>query len=303
MNLLSRIVQKNHTYYVLTISFWVILCGVGLNSCALDEDDPQIFSEILTYRDILHQCGATTSCESDEPEAILYNNGLLQYPARLSLIYYTKLYPDSVLQLKLNSLPRKTHTAISVETDSGKSETFYLKNRKEQQIDLSRFSGKIVKMTIAALPLSSKTLADSAKLEWSKIQLAVSLENRKPGELEASPSLQPNLQIALQKLRTYDVIYLVFDAFHAKHSNVYGYPKETTPFLAQLSQEAFIFEYMFANAPYTLASTASLFTSKYPFDHGLTSMSSQLGKIFPTINELLMKSGIETCLITNHGFF
>ncbi|MCP4403624.1 MAG: sulfatase-like hydrolase/transferase [bacterium] len=101
----------------------------------------------------------------------------------------------------------------------------------------------------------------------------------------------------------YDVVYVVLDAFDAKHSSVYGYPKNTTPFFEKLSKEALVFENMFANAPYTLASSGTLFTSKYPYEHGLFHMSQVLDSDTPTVAELLSEAGIQTSLITGHPYF
>ena len=107
----------------------------------------------------------------------------------------------------------------------------------------------------------------------------------------------------VRKLRGYDVIYIVFDAFFAGHAGSYGYSRKTSPFFDQLASKGFLFENMFAPAPYTITSTASLLTSTYSSKHGMiSSRSGQLDLNTTTFIDLLSEKDISTFLITGHGY-
>ena len=60
------------------------------------------------------------------------------------------------------------------------------------------------------------------------------------------------------------VIWINVDTFAARHSNVYGYPRETTPALARFAEEAVVFERARVHAPWTLPSTMSQLTGLHP---------------------------------------
>lgn len=65
------------------------------------------------------------------------------------------------------------------------------------------------------------------------------------------------------------VVVIVVDTLRADHLPIYGYGKDTAPFLTRLAQESVVFEHAYAAASWTAPSTASLFTSLYPFQHGV----------------------------------
>ncbi len=62
-------------------------------------------------------------------------------------------------------------------------------------------------------------------------------------------------------------LFLVFDAFSARHLSLLGYERDTTPNLNQLSQSATIFYQHHAGGNYTTPGTASLLTGVYPWKH------------------------------------
>jgi arylsulfatase A-like enzyme len=65
------------------------------------------------------------------------------------------------------------------------------------------------------------------------------------------------------------VVVVVIDTLRADHLPAYGYAKDTAPFLTRLAREGVVFERAYAPASWTAPSTASLFTSLYPFQHGV----------------------------------
>jgi len=87
--------------------------------------------------------------------------------------------------------------------------------------------------------------------------LALALLSAAPGRGdEASP--RPNL------------VLIVIDTLRADHLPFHGY-RNTAPFLAELASRSVVFSHAFAPSSWTAPSTASLFTSLYPEQHGVLS--------------------------------
>jgi choline-sulfatase len=111
------------------------------------------------------------------------------------------------------------------------------------------------------------------------------------------------------KKKDYNVVLIVIDTLRSDHLPFYGYEKNTAPFLLGLSKESVVFENAFAASSWTSPATASIFTSLYPYQHGvlmglLAIRNAQ--KIDPnvtinripeeitTITEVLKKEGYQT---------
>ena len=66
--------------------------------------------------------------------------------------------------------------------------------------------------------------------------------------------------------QTPNIILILVDALRRDHVGLYGYPKPTTPFIDELGRSGVVFDDALSQAPQTLNSTASLFTSRhFPF--------------------------------------
>jgi len=66
-----------------------------------------------------------------------------------------------------------------------------------------------------------------------------------------------------------NVVLVVIDTLRADHLPFYGYPKETAPFLSKQAARGVLFEKAYAPSSWTAPATASIFTSLYPFQHGV----------------------------------
>ncbi len=64
-----------------------------------------------------------------------------------------------------------------------------------------------------------------------------------------------------------NIVLIVIDTLRADHLSIYGYPKETAPFIKKLSEKSLVFENTFSSSSWTSPATASIFTSLYPFQH------------------------------------
>lgn len=66
-----------------------------------------------------------------------------------------------------------------------------------------------------------------------------------------------------------DVLVLLVDALRADHLSAVGYPRDTTPALDSLAADGVLFRQAVAHSTFTKSSIASLFTGRYPYQHGV----------------------------------
>src|SRR5688572_22624489 len=66
-----------------------------------------------------------------------------------------------------------------------------------------------------------------------------------------------------------NVVIVLLDAVRADHLPVYGYPRDTAPFLTTLAARGTVFDRAYSSSGWTSPATASLFTSLHPFQHGV----------------------------------
>src|SRR5688572_2938937 len=64
-----------------------------------------------------------------------------------------------------------------------------------------------------------------------------------------------------------NVVVVLIDTLRADHLPIYGYPRDTAPFLARLAAKSVVFSAAQSTSAWTAPATASLFTSLYPFQH------------------------------------
>ncbi len=65
------------------------------------------------------------------------------------------------------------------------------------------------------------------------------------------------------------VVLIVIDTLRKDHLPFYGYPRDTAPFMGRLAKRGYVFDNAVASSSWTAPATASLFTSLYPFQHGV----------------------------------
>lgn len=63
-----------------------------------------------------------------------------------------------------------------------------------------------------------------------------------------------------------NIILITADSLNAEKMSLYGYKKNTTPFLKELAESSLVAENAFSNAQGTIGSTTSILTGKYPAD-------------------------------------
>jgi arylsulfatase A-like enzyme len=98
-----------------------------------------------------------------------------------------------------------------------------------------------------------------------------------------------------------NIILIVIDAGRADALHCCGNERETSPHLDKLAQEGALFEQAYTAAPWTLPSHASLFTGKYPSEHGAHGEYLYLEDRNTTIAEVLHDHGYHTFSVSANG--
>jgi arylsulfatase A-like enzyme len=91
-----------------------------------------------------------------------------------------------------------------------------------------------------------------------------------------------------------DIFVLLVDTLRADRLGAYGNQQGLTPFLDSLAQHGFVFRNTYAQSSWTDPSVASLLTSRYQSQHGITSFLAVLGDDEITLPEVLHQRGYAT---------
>ena len=93
------------------------------------------------------------------------------------------------------------------------------------------------------------------------------------------------------------VVVFLIDTLRADHLTAYGYPLETSPAITALAEESVLFTQTTAAASWTKPSVASLFTSRFPPQHGAEIYMDRMRDSETTLAEVLGAAGYTTAAI------
>jgi len=99
-----------------------------------------------------------------------------------------------------------------------------------------------------------------------------------------------------------DIFLITVDTLRADHVGFLGYPDDTTPFLSSLADRSAVFTNAYSSASHTTPSHASLFTSKYPAQHGAMENGMHVNEGVPTMATLFRERGYRTAAFTSVRF-
>jgi arylsulfatase A-like enzyme len=99
-----------------------------------------------------------------------------------------------------------------------------------------------------------------------------------------------------------NVILISIDTLRADHLEAYGYARKTAPNIARLAATGVLFSNAYAQAPWTLASMASLHTGLYPHQHGALTFNTRIRDEATTLAEALKDINYFTIGITSAWF-
>lgn len=101
--------------------------------------------------------------------------------------------------------------------------------------------------------------------------------------------------------RKVNVLLISIDTVRADHLGCYGYGRDTSPNIDSLARRGVLFTNATSQAPWTLVSHMSAFTSLLPSYHKVESINDILSPAIPVLAELLRDAGWETAGIVNDG--
>ncbi len=146
-------------------------------------------------------------------------------------------------------------------------------NWQDADIDLSRWAGREVK-----LQLQTESAKQGALGLWANPVIS------------GGESSRPNI-----------LIYTI-DTLRADHASLYGYARNTTPFLKKLGESGIVFDDCQTQATWTKASIASLMTSLPSFTHGIVSDVDTIPAGSVTLASQLRSAGYVTSSIVSTPF-
>jgi arylsulfatase A-like enzyme len=96
-----------------------------------------------------------------------------------------------------------------------------------------------------------------------------------------------------------NVLIIAIDTLRADHLGCYGYSRNTSPNIDKLAAGGVLCERCTSQAPWTLPSFATAFTSLYPAQHGAETVRSKLRESVPTLAGILKGHGYATGAVIN----
>jgi arylsulfatase A-like enzyme len=103
------------------------------------------------------------------------------------------------------------------------------------------------------------------------------------------------------KQKPTNLLVITVDTLRSDRLGCYGYGLPTSPNIDRLAAEGVLFETVCCQAPLTLPSHCSIFTSRYTISHGAVGHAYPLSKDVTTLAEILKASGRSTAaFVSNH---
>lgn len=99
-----------------------------------------------------------------------------------------------------------------------------------------------------------------------------------------------------------NVVLIVLDSVRAANCSAYGYSRQTTPQLDRLAAEGTLYEQAISVGSWTLPVHASIFTGRYPINHGLTLSRHALRPGTATLASRLRAAGYRTGSFSNNAY-
>ena len=99
-----------------------------------------------------------------------------------------------------------------------------------------------------------------------------------------------------------NVLLVILDSVRARNCSLYGYHRDTTPFLTELASEGTTFERAISPTVWSLPSHVSMFTGHHATEHGILDQSSKLDPAATVFDELRRDHGYETGLFSQNAY-
>jgi arylsulfatase A-like enzyme len=90
------------------------------------------------------------------------------------------------------------------------------------------------------------------------------------------------------------LLLISIDTLRADHLGLYGYGRDTSPYLDRLASECLVFDRAYTTAPWTLVAHMSMMTGLEPDDHGVVNAKRGVSPEVPLLAERLRDAGYWT---------
>ncbi|MCX5659665.1 MAG: sulfatase [Planctomycetota bacterium] len=117
----------------------------------------------------------------------------------------------------------------------------------------------------------------------------------------ASPDVETRASDQPASPRRPNIVLISIDAVRPDHLSCYGYARPTSPNLDRLARQGILFKQCRAQAPWTLPSHMSLFTSMLPSHNGVDNLNKVLPPTLVTLAQVMSQEGYRTTAIVNNG--
>jgi len=102
----------------------------------------------------------------------------------------------------------------------------------------------------------------------------------------------------------YNILMISLDTLRPDHLTLYGYQRDTSPYMTEFARQGVVFDQAFSQSPKTATSHMTIFTGLYPSVHGIENLSEEnrrLSDEIPTLAALLSQAGYRTEAIVGGG--
>ena len=100
--------------------------------------------------------------------------------------------------------------------------------------------------------------------------------------------------------KPYNIVFLSVDTVRHDHLGYAGDSRPVSPTIDGLAKEGVVFPNAYSQSGWTLPSMATIFTGRYPKDHGATDFHRRIGTQLPTLASILEKHGYDTRGYVSH---
>ena len=227
----------------------------------------------------------------------------IRLPINCQIDYYLKIPKAGGLKISFKHYgPQRTKALqefkVSIQEENQPAEPLFtckfnkgfIDNKwKNEEISLTPYNDRIVKLSFNIVKYGSVSKHPEGLLLRPLLMI-----NRRLLKSQAKEASFEGLRVSRTKLSQTNIIMIVLDAARSDHFGCYGYHRPTTPHIDHLAQEGVVFKNSFAVAPFTIASTTSLFTSLYPYTHRVTRWQKKIPENLTTMAEILRQYGYDT---------
>jgi arylsulfatase A-like enzyme len=160
-------------------------------------------------------------------------------------------------------------------------------------------SAELFTKTLAGADVWEDAQADLSKFAGQNLKLVFETRSDQPGAVGLWAN--PLLTAKTPKARPNVLVYLIC-TLRPDHTSLYGYTRDTTPFLKKFGARAVVFEDSQAQASWTKASVPAMMTSLYSYTTGIVRDTDTIPAGARTFAERMRAAGYVTASVVTNPF-